>query len=193
MAIGTAKLQLFFLFIIENLNFRSPLAFLTTVISFSSLILGLTMIKMNPLSIIASCVAVAGAGGAVVKGLKKLRDLTKVPDVILSIINEVADLTLVVQDIRLNFQLHQSSLNISQASMSVINHLLDRAQSTLLKLDQVINYRLLSPSGNSGEVVFRRSAWIFEEQHVRRLQSSLRTTRLDIATKFAALTLYASL
>ena len=148
---------------------------------------------MDPLSITASCVAVVGAGGAAIKGLKKLRDLNKVPDILLSIINEVADLTLVVQDIRLSFQLHQNSLKISQASTSIINQLLDRAQSTLLKLEQVINYRLLSPSGNTGEITFSRSAWIFEEQHVRRLQSSLRTTRLDIAARFAALSLYLSL
>ena len=51
---------------------------------------------MDTLSITASCIAVAGAGGAAVNGLKNLYDLTKVPDILLSIINEVADLTLVV-------------------------------------------------------------------------------------------------
>ena len=98
---------------------------------------------MDPLSLTASCIAVAGAGGAAVKGLKKLRDLAKVPDILLSTINEIADLTLVVQDIRLSFQVHQNSSNISQASTAVINHLLGRAQATLIELDQIINIRLL--------------------------------------------------
>ena len=146
---------------------------------------------MDPLSITASCIAIAGAGGAAVKGLKKIRDLSKVPDVLLSIMNEVADLTLVIQDIRSSFQLHQNSSNISRASISVINQLLDRVQATLLELDQVINYRLLLPPKRNGEIAFSRSSWVLEETRVRRLQSSLRTTRIDLVTRFAALSLYA--
>ena len=146
---------------------------------------------MDLLSITASCIAVAGAGGAVVKGLKKIYDLTKLPDALLSVINETADLTLVVQDIRLSFRLLQDSSIISQASVAVINQLLDRAQATLLELDQVINYRLLSVPNKNGETSFSRTTWIFEEQRVLRLQSSLRATRLDLAARFAALSLYA--
>ena len=72
---------------------------------------------MDPLSITASCIAVAGAGGAAVKGIKKLRDLKKIPDALLSTINEVTDLTLVVQDIRssFHFQLYQDSSSFSEA------------------------------------------------------------------------------
>ena len=147
---------------------------------------------MDPLSITASCIAVTGAGGAAVRGLKKLRDLTKLPDALLSVVNEIADLKLVVQDIRSSFRLHQDSSNISQASVAVIDQLLDRAQTTLLELDQVINYRLLLVPSKKGETTFSRTAWILEEQRVLRLQSSLRATRMDLAARFAALSLYAS-
>ena len=117
------------------------------------------------------------------KGLKKLRRLTKIPDVLLSIMNEVADLTLVIQDIRLNYQ---GSYSISSPSVSITTQLLDRARDTLLELDQVINYRLLKSSKLNGELTFSRSAWLVEEHRVQSLQASLRTTRLDIA----ALSLY---
>ena len=145
---------------------------------------------MDPLSIIASCIAVAGAGGTAIKGLRKLRDITRIPHVLLTVINEVADLTMVVQNINLTFQAYQDSANIPRASMAIIDQLLDRAQATLLELDQVLNYRLLQSPKPSGEITFSRSAWILEEHRVHRLQSRLRTTRLDIATSFAALTLY---
>ena len=135
---------------------------------------------MDPLSITASCIAVAGAGGAAVKGLKKLRELTVLPDVLLSVMNEVADLTLVTQEIRWSFQLRQNSPDLSPSSISVISQLLDRAQDTLLELDQVINYRLLKSPKPNGETTFSRSAWVVEEHRVQRLQASLRTTRLDI-------------
>ena len=60
---------------------------------------------MDRLSVTVSCIAVADAEGTAVKSLKKLYNLTKIPDILLSIINKVADLTLVTQDIRLNLQL----------------------------------------------------------------------------------------
>ena len=141
---------------------------------------------MDPLSVTASCIAVAGAGGAAVKGLKKLRELTKIPDILLSVMNEVADLTLVTQDIRLNLQLRKDAYSILPSSISVITQLLDRAQDTLIELDQAINYRLLRSPKPNGEITFSRSAWIMEEHRVQRLQASLRATRLDIA----ALNLY---
>ena len=82
---------------------------------------------MDPLSITISCVVVIGASGAATKGLKKLRDLMKVPEVLLSIMNEIADLTLVVQDIRFSFHFRKPPSNISQASISIIHRLLNRA------------------------------------------------------------------
>ena len=142
---------------------------------------------MDPLSITASCVTVVAAAGSVTKGLKKLHDLTKVPEVVLSIMNEVADLTLVLQDIRFNF--HRDSSHVPHAAVIVIEQLLDRAQTTLLELDQIINYRLLLPPKDNGKLTFSRSAWILEERHVQQLQISLRTTRLDIAARFSALNL----
>ena len=144
---------------------------------------------MDPLSITASCVAVIGAGGAAIKGLKKLRDITKIPDTLLTIINEVADLTLVVQNIRLSFQSRRNSINLSQGSIAVITQILDRAQARLQELDEVINYRLLQTPKPTGEIAFSRSAWILEAHKVQRLQASLRSTRLDLATSFAALSL----
>ena len=144
---------------------------------------------MDPLSITASCIAIAGAGGAVIKGMKKLRDLTMLPDILLSIIDEVADLSLVLQGIRLNFQIQQDPSGITQAKIAVLHQLLDHAQNQLLKLDQIINYRLIRSNSN-GQLAFSRSAWILEKPHVQQLQASLRATRLDIVADFASLNLY---
>ena len=145
---------------------------------------------MDPLFITASCITVVAAGGIATiatKDLKKLRDLTKILEILLSIINEVADLTLVLRDIRLSFR--QDLLRVSQSAVTVIEQLLTRAQAEFIELDQIINYRLLLPPKDNGELTFSRSAWIFEERRVQQLQTSLRTTRLDITARFAALNL----
>ena len=147
---------------------------------------------MDPLSITGSCVAVACAGEAVVKVLKNIRDLTRVPDILLSIINEVADLTSIVHVFRSSFQAHEASSNVSQTSISLINQLLDRTQATLLELDQVINHRVLQPPKPNEKVTFGRTAWLAEQRHVQRLQKALRISKLDIMIQLSALNSYAA-
>ena len=144
---------------------------------------------MDPLSIVASCIAVAGAGGTVVRGLRKLKDLRNIPEILLAVLNEIADLTLVIQEIKSSFQSNQTASTVPQTSISIVNQLFDRAQAILLELDQIINYRLILPPRDNGNVAFNRSAWISEERQVNRLQARLRTARLDIAATFAALNL----
>ena len=144
---------------------------------------------MDPLSVAASCIAVLGAGGTAIRGLKKLIDLHRVPDVLLAVINEVSDL----QEIKLIFQMHQDTSTSFQSLLSAttITQLLNRAQEILLALDQIINYRLLIEIRHSGEekMVINRSAWLREEHHIRRLQERLRVVRLDIAAGLAVLNL----
>ena len=148
---------------------------------------------MDPLSIIASSIAVTGAGGAVVRGLKKLNDLRNVPSVLLAVMNEIADLTLIVQEIKSIFQVHQETLAAIQPTVSLhtVTQLLNRAQAILLDLDQVVNYRLLVEIKDNGEgkMVVNRLAWLREERHVCRLQERLKSVRLDIAAGLATLNL----
>lgn len=148
---------------------------------------------MDPLSIIAGSVAVLGAGGKVVKGLTKLKDLRNVPDLLLAVVNEVSDLSLIVQEIRAIFGQDTIHGTIPPTAASTLTQLLDRAQAILLELDQIVNYRLLLPPKNNGEVSVRHSAWLSEERHVLRLQGRLRTIRLDMVAGLATLNLLVSI
>ena len=148
---------------------------------------------MDPLSVIASCIAVIGACRTAVRALLKLNDLRRLPNVLSAIINETSDLTLIVQEIKLSFQSNYDTSMSSQTSVNLIKELFDRAQIILLELDKIINYRLISLPRSNGEILFRRSAWLLEEHNVQRLQQRLRTVRLDIAAGFAAMNLYTHL
>ena len=151
---------------------------------------------MDPLSIVASCIAVLGAGGTAIRGLQKLSDLRNVPAVLMAVMNEIADLTFLVQEIKTIFQAYQDTLHASNVSFSteVITQLFDRAQAVLLDLDQVINYQILVKikrnSQGEGKIIINRSAWLRKERHVCRLQERLRTVRLDLATGLTALNLF---
>ena len=147
---------------------------------------------MDPLSIIAGSIAVLGASGKVVKGLTKLTNLRNVPDLLLAVVNEVSDLSLIVQEIRSIFGQDTIHGILPPAATSTLNQLLDRAQAVLLDLDQIVNYRLLLPPKSDGEITVNRSAWLSEESHVLRLQGRLRTIRLDIVAGLATLNLSVS-
>ena len=144
---------------------------------------------MDPLSIIAGCVAVATSGRTVIEGLAKLKSLRHVPDVLFAVINEISDLSLVVQEVKSIFQQCRGTTNILHTSISTVNQILDRAQVILLELDQVINYRLLLPANGRGEIRLNRLNWVREERHVQQLQQRLRSIRLDIVAGLSALNL----
>ncbi|KAL9118326.1 MAG: hypothetical protein Q9187_005131, partial [Circinaria calcarea] len=138
-------------------------------------------------------IAVLGAGGKVVKGLTKLKDLRNVPDLLLAVVNEVSDLSLIVQEIRAIFGQDTIHGTIPPTATSTLTQLLDRAQVVLLELDQIINYRLLLPPNNDDEINVSHSAWLGEERHVLKLQTRLRTIRLDIVAGLATLNLSSAL
>ena len=144
---------------------------------------------MDALSIIAGCIAVVTAGGSVIRGLAKLQNLRNVPDILLAVIDEVSDLTLLVQEIRLVFQKYQGASDIPQTSISAVQQILDRAQAVLLELDQVVNYRLLRPPSTKGVIRHKLIAWICEERRVYQLQERLRSIRNDLTAGLITLNL----
>ena len=145
---------------------------------------------MDPLSIIASSISVLGAAGAILQVVQKIVELRHLPDILLASINEVSDLTLIVQEVKSVFQLHQSSSNFARGSVSTIYHVLDRAAETLIELDKIINERLLLPSDSHGRRKINRSAWLRKRHCVHKLQERLRTVKQDLTVGLTALNLY---
>jgi hypothetical protein len=138
-------------------------------------------------ALIASCITVASVAREVAHGLELLRDLWNSPSILSVITNEVADLSLVVNEITIFAEKHKDPT--TRNSILTLDQVLNHAESSLRELDQLIKSRLILPDGSGQRVRVSRRAWLLEKKNVERLQQRLQTARLDIMAALAVLTM----
>lgn len=137
---------------------------------------------MDPLSLTASIVAVIGAADTMGKGLRRIVALKDVPDIILALNNEVAELRVLLQEIdSLLFGRHQSTASRQYLHSSLLPNVL-RAKDKLRALESLLEHRLKKTDGGIDKI-----AWLRVEDKVRRIQKELRETRLNINTALSVL------
>ena len=143
---------------------------------------------MDPLSVTASIIALFQAGGTVSKGLKKIANLRNAPDILLALNNEVADLHSLVENI--DDVLRQHRDNTGLEPIVCLCRALDRAKRTLLKLENVLAYKLTSIKSKDREShpVLDRSSWLRLESSVQRLKDEIREDKLSLLSALSVLT-----
>ncbi|MCJ1292094.1 hypothetical protein MMC34_003644 [Xylographa carneopallida] len=130
---------------------------------------------MDPLSIIASTVAILQAGGAAGEGLRKLTSLKDAPAILIQLNSDATDLVLVIRAV--------ADLPSAILEKETIGTALQRAKSFVLELEECIAYCLTSASSTSSVIKIRRRKWFFiAENKIRELRSSLRDAKLDLIT-----------
>ncbi|MCJ1356894.1 MAG: hypothetical protein MMC33_006890 [Icmadophila ericetorum] len=123
---------------------------------------------MDGLSLAASCIAVIQIAASVSSGLREIKGLRNASNSIFAIVNEVIDLTLVLQDVQ---------------SILESNH-------SLLELDQALHYQLILPPGSGGERRIRRMTWIREKDRLYQLQGQLRSTTQSLIASLATINIF---
>ena len=137
----------------------------------------------DPLSIIASIIAVVGAAEGVAKTLGKIKTIRNAPDELLALINEVSDLKIILSDIQ-SYVIHNIQRpQISPEELRNISTLINRARDKLLELDQLIQYRLIKPDSVSDQIKVSRREWLRARSTIERFRQSLRDIRLNIVTQ----------
>ena len=131
---------------------------------------------MDPLSLTASLLAILGAGGAIAKGLNKIRNLKDAPAVLLQLNNEVTDLHILIRGVDELYNQRGDSINISQRD--IIYSTLARAKEALLELEQLISYRWTKETNNGVEV--DRSVWIRAQTKMKETKDRIRNVRTDL-------------
>ena len=142
---------------------------------------------MDPLSITAGILAVLGAGGEVGKACKKIIDLRHAPDVLIALNNEVTDLHILVGDA--DEILRQYSEIGGTDAVPSVTSALERIKATLLRLESLIAYDLMTPSGSNGSRL-DRSVWLRAESRVQELKDDIRADRVALASALGLLTSY---
>ena len=140
---------------------------------------------MDPLSVIASVIAIMGATGGISKTVQKIASMRGAPDAISALNNEISDLRLVLQAIE-TLLLRGSALP-SPFDISLCTSL-DRTKAKILELETVVEYQIMTTIGANNEPRVNRIAWARRRGQIQRIQDELRLARLTLTTVLGAAT-----
>lgn len=122
--------------------------------------------SMDPLSIAASVVTIAGAAATLVRGLEKLNQLRDATGELCALINEISDFRVVLQEFGNYVEESQERLELP---LDYLAQLLQRGRDALLRLDTIVHYELLKLPTVPGEVrVFHRN-WLRKNSTIKKL------------------------
>ena len=131
---------------------------------------------MDPLSLTASLLAILGAGGAIAKGLDKIRGLKNAPNILLQLNNEVTDLHLLIQGVDELYHQYSDSIKLSQRQ--IVYNTLNRAKEALLELEILTSYHWTKETDKGTDI--DRTAWIRAQKKVRETKDKIRSVRNDL-------------
>lgn len=138
---------------------------------------------MDPLSIIASTITLAAATVNTLEALRVLHDAAKE---VHALINEVSDLSVVLQEVERSIKERQSHQQLPQlATKSICTHL-GRAKEKLSLLDNLIKRRLTDSVSVGREPKVARIAWLRHKSKAKELQEELKEIRLGFSTLWGA-------
>jgi hypothetical protein len=143
---------------------------------------------MDPLSIAASAVTLAGAAGAIVKTLQYLNSLRQCGGELHSLINEISDLRLVLLQIDLIARENENRDILPTSLTSTLQAILGTANSRLQELSQLVHSRILCSQAPGQNSKISRVAWIKEKGRLRALQKNLKASKLDLTALIGVIT-----
>ena len=143
----------------------------------------------DPLSIIASIIAVIGAAESVGKAVNRIRDITNAPDEVLALSNEISDLTVVLKDLEI-YVTATDGAAIPLENLEHLSVLVKRAQSRLAQLEQVMHNHLPEPGGANRRSSLFRPQWALLKRKVDGLRVDLRDIKLSIIVQLTTITGY---
>ncbi|KAL9115573.1 MAG: hypothetical protein Q9187_007273 [Circinaria calcarea] len=150
---------------------------------------------MDPLSISVAVLTILGSGGSLASALRQVTS-KNAPDALLALNNEVSDLHLIVLEISQLFQEHHESTSAhlrTDRLLTSLGLMLGRAKEKLLELESLVQYKLTTPDGPSGEAKLNRLAWVREQKTVLDIREDIRSTRLSLGALVGILAAKATL
>ena len=141
----------------------------------------------DPLSIIASIIAVIGAAESVGKAVNRIRDITNAPDEVLALSNEISDLTVVLKHFETYITAADGAI-ISRESLEHLSVLAKRAQSRLAELERIMHNHLPGPGGANKRSSRLRLQWPLLKTKVDGLRVDLRDMKLSIIVQITSVT-----
>ena len=147
----------------------------------------------DPLSLVASIIAVVGAAGTISKTLSKAKLLRKAPESLLALNNEITDLSIVLRTV----EEHVSSISLegrapSQDVLQQISNLINQAKDRLLQLDQLIHYQFLKSGTLDCDYKIFRIQWLRAKEIIEGHRHALREIKQALLLQLAVLNSFVS-
>ena len=148
----------------------------------------------DPLSLVASIIAILGAANTISKTLSKVKLLRNAPAGLLELNNEVTELTIILRTV----ERHLSSAELERSTppqdiLRQMSELIDRAKDRLLQLDQLIHYRFLQSGTLDGDHRVFRIRWIRAKETIESHRCALQETRQGILLQLLVLNSFVTL
>ena len=137
----------------------------------------------DPLSLVASIIAVIGAAEGVSRTLTKIRNLRDAPDELLALMNEVSDFRIILTGLQTYITQYSQRPQLLVEELSHISTLADRGKEKLLQLDQLIQYRLVKPESGLTQIKVSKREWARARSTIESFRQTLRDIRLNIVTQ----------
>ena len=135
------------------------------------------------LSLAASIIAVLGAAESVVKGLLIIHSVLNASDEILALNNEISDLQILLYDVQRHVE-RASESQIPHEHAEQLDISVNQAKEKLLQLDELMQYKILTPHASAKKVKISRREWLKAVKVIERSQQSLRDIRSNIVARF---------
>lgn len=134
---------------------------------------------MDPLSITASAITVAGIASATCTAFADLRSLCKsLPGRLHALNNEVTDIEVVLVQVAKVFK-ERACSTISEKQQEAVPRLLDQAKAKLSEL-QIIVQQLTNYCHRSKILVFQAHAWRKEQPKLKALQDDIKIIKCNL-------------
>ena len=143
----------------------------------------------DPLSIIASIIAVLGAAESAGKTLNRIRDMMNAPDEVLALGNEISDLTVVLKHV----ETYVTGANGAVISLEHLEHLsllVKRAHSKLAQLGQIMHDHLPESRRADRRRSPLRLSWALLKTKVNGFRVDLRDIKLSMIVQMSTVTRY---
>lgn len=134
---------------------------------------------MDPLSITAGAITVAQALTSGLKTFKTLHDASIEID---PLVEEIAEVQLVIVDVEKAISDRERYETTSPARIHSMNRLFASAKLKLDTLNAIVNGKLISSSITVGETRVARLSWLRQKSNIQRQQDNLRQTRERLST-----------
>lgn len=133
----------------------------------------------DPLSPIASVIAIATAAAQIAKAISRLRAIGEMPGRVYALKNEVTDLEVVLRQVA--HALQQNNL-VQANEQHSLKPLLTRSKSLLVDLAKALERLAKACTGSKLKVISRSTVWLREKDLFQKFQDDIRAVKANLNT-----------